>query len=103
MNNPDASAGAKRIKILLLDEDDDFSNLMRSYFKRKEMEVYVANNACGALELVRKAMPDYMFTSIRLVSNWPDEWKEMKAAAPQMKVRFHEQAGNGKLFSEGLK
>ena len=94
---------AKRIKILLLQEDEDFINLLSVYFKRKGAEVYIAGSAGHALELVRSIKPDFLFTGVWFINSWPSVWKEMKAAAPQMQVRFNEQAGNGKFFREAFK
>ena len=55
-------------KILLIDDERDFGVLMKSYFTRKNCEVYHALTLAEGMKILEEVDPDYIF----LDNNLPD-------------------------------
>ena len=57
-----------KVKILIIDDEEDFCMIMKSYFEKKGMEVFLAFNLSDGLELIKEKCPDILF----LDNNLPD-------------------------------
>ena len=55
-------------KILIIDDEEDFCLLLRSFFLNKEVEVIVAHTLSIGLDSIKKHCPDILF----LDNNLPD-------------------------------
>lgn len=55
-------------KILIIDDETDFSSLLKTYFERKSCEVIIANSITSGMEALETFRPDYLF----LDNNLPD-------------------------------
>ncbi|MFC1667325.1 response regulator [Candidatus Omnitrophota bacterium] len=56
----------KGIKILLVDDQDDFRQLMRFWLKSKGYSVIDAGNGKKAIQLVKDEAPDILFLDLRM-------------------------------------
>ena len=54
----------KTIKILMVDDEEDFTQPMAFWFKTKGYEVSVANNGETALEKIKTDKPDIVFQDL---------------------------------------
>ena len=57
-----------KVKILIIDDEEDFCMIMKSYFERKGMEVFLAFNLSDGLKSIKEKNPDILF----LDNNLPD-------------------------------
>ncbi|HSV10942.1 MAG TPA: response regulator [Hanamia sp.] len=57
-----------KVKILIIDDEEDFCMIMKSYFERKGMEVFLAFNLTDGLNFIKHKNPDILF----LDNNLPD-------------------------------
>lgn len=57
-----------KVKILIVDDEEDFCMIMKSYFERKGMEVFLAFNLSKGLDMIQEKNPDILF----LDNNLPD-------------------------------
>jgi two-component system, OmpR family, response regulator len=57
-----------KVKILIIDDEEDFCMIMKSYFQRKGMEVFLAFNLTDGLKSIEEKKPDILF----LDNNLPD-------------------------------
>jgi len=57
-----------KVKILIIDDEEDFCMIMKSYFERKGMEVFLAFNLTDGLNSIKEKNPDILF----LDNNLPD-------------------------------
>ncbi|MEI9908307.1 MAG: response regulator [Bacteroidota bacterium] len=58
----------KNLKILIIDDEEDYCMIMKSYFLRKKYEVSVAYTLKDGLEILEKIQPDILL----LDNNLPD-------------------------------
>ncbi len=54
----------KRIKILVVDDERDFIDAVRSLLEERGYSIDYANDGIGALEIVKKDMPDLILLDI---------------------------------------
>ena len=57
-----------KVKILIVDDEEDFCMIMKSYFEKKGMQVFLAYNLSDGLKLIEEKTPDILF----LDNNLPD-------------------------------
>lgn len=57
-----------KIKILIIDDEEDYCQIMKRYFEVKNYEVYLAHTITGGLDLLQERNPDILF----LDNNLPD-------------------------------
>ncbi len=57
-----------KVKILIIDDEEDFCMIMKSYFERKGMDVSLAFNLSDGLDSIKENNPDILF----LDNNLPD-------------------------------
>jgi DNA-binding response OmpR family regulator len=57
-----------KVKILIIDDEEDFCLIMKSYFEKKGMEVFLAFNLSDGLNSIAEKNPDILF----LDNNLPD-------------------------------
>ncbi len=57
-----------KVKILIIDDEEDFCMIMKSYFERKGLEVFLAFNLSDGLNSIKEINPDILF----LDNNLPD-------------------------------
>lgn len=57
-----------KIKILIIDDEEDYCQIMKHYFEVKNYEVSVANTLMDGLNLLEQIKPDILF----LDNNLPD-------------------------------
>jgi DNA-binding response OmpR family regulator len=57
-----------KVKILIVDDEEDFCMIMKSYFVKKGYDVLLAFNLHEGLKLIREKNPDILF----LDNNLPD-------------------------------
>jgi DNA-binding response OmpR family regulator len=50
-----------KVKILIIDDEEDFCMIMKSYFERKGMEVFLAFNLSEGLNSIKEKNPDILF------------------------------------------
>lgn len=55
-------------KILIIDDETDFSSLLKTYFEKRSCEVIIANSIMSGMEAMETFRPDYLF----LDNNLPD-------------------------------
>jgi two-component system, OmpR family, response regulator len=63
-----------KVKILIVDDEEDFCMIMKSYFEKKGMQVFLAYTLSEGLKLIQEKVPDILF----LDNNLPDGegWKK---------------------------
>jgi DNA-binding NtrC family response regulator len=57
-----------KVKILIVDDEEDYCMIMKNYFEEKDYEVYLAYNLKDGLRLIKEKHPDILF----LDNNLPD-------------------------------
>lgn len=57
-----------KVKILIIDDEEDYCMIMKSYFEEKNYDVLLANNLKEGLDLIKEKNPDILF----LDNNLPD-------------------------------
>jgi len=57
-----------KVKILIVDDEEDYCLIMKSYFEKKGHEVYVAFNLTDGLKMLEDKKPNILF----LDNNLPD-------------------------------
>lgn len=55
-----------KIKILVVDDDEEIDEFIKSYFKRRNYDVFIANSAKQALAIIKKENPQIMLLDINL-------------------------------------
>lgn len=58
----------KNKKVLIIDDEEDFSFLMTEFFSRKGFTVFIASSIAKGLEILERENPDFTF----LDNNLPD-------------------------------
>jgi DNA-binding response OmpR family regulator len=58
----------KNKKVLIIDDEVDFGLLMKSFFKPKNYEVFIAHTIADGLKALEEQRPDFLF----LDNNLPD-------------------------------
>ncbi|MFH2138380.1 MAG: HD domain-containing phosphohydrolase [Candidatus Omnitrophota bacterium] len=54
------------LKILVVDDEPEITELLKNFFSRKEYTVFIANNGESALEIVKEQRPHLVFLDIRM-------------------------------------
>ncbi len=64
-----------RKKIVIIDDEEDLCQLMKTYFHELNHDVYLANTLTSGLNLIREVSPDVVFID----NNLPDGlgWEKM--------------------------
>jgi DNA-binding NtrC family response regulator len=57
-----------KVKILIVDDEEDYCLIMKSYFEDKNYQVFLAYNLRDGLNLIKEKSPDILF----LDNNLPD-------------------------------
>lgn len=57
---------AMRKKVLIIDDEVDLCLLMKSYFIRKNYEVYIAHTLADGLNRLKEINPDFLFIDYNL-------------------------------------
>lgn len=78
-----------KVKILIVDDEEDYCMIMKSYFEEKNYDVFLAHNLKEGLYLIEEKMPDILF----LDNNLPDGegWQhtnEIVKNHPSLKVNL---------------
>jgi len=78
----------QRKKVLIIDDEVDLCTLMKSYFLRKEYEVYIAHTLTDGMNRLNEITPDYLFIDYNLPDGlgW-DKLPEMYSRFPN--VHYH--------------
>jgi DNA-binding response OmpR family regulator len=78
-----------KVKILIVDDEEDFCMIMRSYFEKKGMEVFLAFNLTDGLKLIDEKAPDILFLDNNLPDGdgW-DETKHILKENPSLKINL---------------
>jgi len=76
-----------KIKILIVDDEDDYCMIMKNYFQEKNYEVFLACTLQEGLKMIEKISPDILI----LDNNLPDgqSWKHVEMIAeknPLLKI-----------------
>jgi DNA-binding NtrC family response regulator len=76
-----------KLKILIVDDENDYCIIMRNYFQAKDQEVFVASTLEDCLDMLEKNHPDILL----LDNNLPDgkAWdhvNEILAKLPSLKI-----------------
>ena len=79
---------AMRKKVLIIDDEVDLCLLMKSYFLRKNYEVYIAHTLADGVKRLNEIVPDYLFIDYNLPDGlgW-DKLPEMYRQHPN--VHYH--------------
>ncbi|MCH7504274.1 response regulator [PVC group bacterium] len=56
----------KNIKVLLIDDEDDFRQLMKFWLESKGYSVLAASNGADGIELVKNDQPNIIFLDLRM-------------------------------------
>jgi len=77
-----------RKKVLIIDDEVDLCLLMKSYFLRKNYEVYIAHTLADGMNRLNQIAPDYLFIDYNLPDGlgW-ERLPEMYQKFPQ--THFH--------------
>lgn len=64
-----------RKKIVIIDDEEDLCQLMKTYFLELDHDVFLANTLCSGLNLIKEVSPDVVFID----NNLPDGfgWEKM--------------------------
>jgi DNA-binding response OmpR family regulator len=78
-----------KVKILIIDDEEDFCMIMKSYFIKKGYQVFLASNLNEGLSLLKEKNPDILF----LDNNLPDGegWEHTESivkADPSLKINL---------------
>jgi DNA-binding NtrC family response regulator len=78
-----------KIKILIIDDEQDYCLIMKHYFESKRYEVFIANTLHSGLKLLSEEQPDILL----LDNNLPDGegWNHVEAIVsnnPTMKLHL---------------
>lgn len=67
-------------KVLIVDDEEDFCYLLKSYLERKSFQVQVSHNLTDGMDKIKKYHPDYLFID----NNLPDGygWDEVPSLLP---------------------
>ena len=78
-----------KVKILIVDDEEDFCLIMKSYFEKKGMEVFLAFNLSDGLKLIEEKMPDILFLDNNLPDGegW-DKTNEILKENPSLKINL---------------
>jgi DNA-binding response OmpR family regulator len=76
-------------KILIIDDETDFCVLLRSYFTRKQYEVFLSYSLTQGMELLESVKPDIVFLDNNLPdgSGW-DMAEEIKSRFPSIELNL---------------
>ena len=77
---------SKRRSVLIIDDEVDLCMLMKSYFLRKQYEVFIANSIVEALPLAKEQQPNYIFLDWGVCLNGEEDYKKIRAAAPDAEI-----------------
>ena len=77
-----------RKKVLIIDDEVDLCNLMRSYFRRKHYEANIAHTLADGMKSLDEFVPDYLFIDYNLPDGlgW-DKLPEMYRKYPD--IHYH--------------
>ena len=77
-----------RKKVLIIDDEVDLCLLMKTYFLRKNYEVYIAHTLSDGLSRLHELVPDYLFIDYNLPDGlgW-DKLPELFQEFPE--IQFH--------------
>lgn len=77
-----------RKKVLIIDDEVDLCLLMKTYFLRKNYEVYIAHTLADGLSRLKEIAPDYLFIDYNLPDGlgW-DKLPELYQNHPD--IQFH--------------
>jgi two-component system OmpR family response regulator len=78
-----------KVKILIVDDEEDYCMIMKNYFEEKNYDVHLAYNLRDGLHLIKEQTPDILF----LDNNLPDGegWlhtEEIVKENPSLKVNL---------------
>jgi len=78
-----------KIKILIVDDEEDFCMIMKSYFEKKGMDVFLAYNLTDGLKLIKEKTPDILFLDNNLPDGdgW-DKINDILQGSPSLKINL---------------
>ena len=76
----------QRKKVLIVDEEVDLSLLMKTYFLRKNYEVYMAHNFEDCLAQAKEQQPNFIFIEVAMCQNPREDLKRLEAVAPTAEI-----------------
>ena len=87
------------IKILAVDDEREFTEMIRSYFEPRGYEVFVAHNGDLALEIAKREQPDIALLDLKMPGKHGDQvLVELKTISPATKsIMITASEGDGKI------
>ena len=74
-------------KLLIVDDESDIREFARNFFKKRQIEVFVASGGRQALEIVTKESPDLILLDVRMEEMTGIEvLRELRKNNPSVKV-----------------
>lgn len=81
----------ERKKVLIADDEIDVCLLMKTFFLRKNYEVYLAHTFDDAIEKVVSIKPDLVHLNSALCSHPEEQIKKLKEAVPDAEIIINKQ------------
>jgi DNA-binding response OmpR family regulator len=78
----------ERKKVLIIDEEVDLCLLMKTYFLRKNYEVFIAHTFDDGLTKAKECQPDIIFLSPDVCPDLEENIRELREAAPGADIRI---------------
>ena len=72
--------------VLIIDQEVDLALLMKTYFLRKNYNVYISHRCCGALSLAGDAHPNYIFLSTGACENSEKDIEKIRSVFPDAEL-----------------
>ncbi|HZH66691.1 MAG TPA: hypothetical protein VEY10_17500 [Flavisolibacter sp.] len=76
----------ERRKAFIIDDEVDLCLLMKTYFLRKNYEVFIAHTINDALPQVVAYQPDFIFLTTTVCQHPEEDVKRLKEAAPYAEI-----------------
>ena len=74
-------------KLLIVDDEPDICEFARNFFKKRQIEVFIASGGRQALDLIAKENPDLILLDIRMEEMTGIEvLRELRKSNPSVKV-----------------
>jgi two-component system response regulator (stage 0 sporulation protein F) len=74
-------------KMLIVDDESDIREFARNFFKKRQIEVFVASGGRQALEIITKEGPQLILLDVRMEEmNGIEVLRELRKSNPSVKV-----------------
>ncbi len=74
------------MSVLIIDDEVDLCLLIRSYYLRKQFEVFTAHSIAEALPLAKEHQPDRILLSRDVCTRGEEDYKSIRAVAPNAEI-----------------